>query len=224
MAEVEIRFEREDREGLVARGTYLIDAAKRFGIHFEDACLPDADIHFCSVTVKKGAALLSPETKAESEHFAKHGRSTNERLACQVKIDKTGEVVVMTKQKVEEPIAEGATIDDKNEQYRKEFTEMPLEKKIAHLVQLETIALGETVSFIINSPFKIADKVMDVMAEFGFKKEEKQKEAARPAEHQAKTNGGGPKTQEKPKAEEVAVEGPTIDDPIPSEPRESPKD
>ena len=64
-------------------------------------------------------------------------------------------------------------MEDRSEEYRKEFAEMPLEKKIANLVQLETIALGETVSFIINSPFKIADKVLDVMAEFGFKKEEK---------------------------------------------------
>jgi hypothetical protein len=74
---------------------------------------------------------------------------------------------------------------------------MPLEKKIANLVQLETIALGETVSFIINSPFKIADKVMDVMAEFGFKKEEQQKEAARPAEHQPNSQKGNSKTKEK---------------------------
>jgi ferredoxin len=182
MAEVEVKFEREHQEGVVPVGTYLIDAAKRFGIRFEDACLVDEGIHFCAVTVPSGSHLLSPETKAESEHFAEHGRRTNERLACQVKIDCPGEVVVMTKEKAKEPTVE-TNGDDKSEQYRKEFAEMPLEKKIANLVQLETIALGETVSFIINSPFKIADKVMDVMAEFGFKKEEQQKDAARPAEH-----------------------------------------
>ena len=105
----------------------------------------------------------------------------------------------MTEEKVNEPTAE-TPAGDMNEQYRKEFAELPLEKKIANLVQLETIALGETVSFIINSPFKIADKLMDVMAEFGFKKEEQQKEAARPAEHkakEAKTTGTGRKTKKK---------------------------
>ena len=41
---------------------------------------------------------------------------------------------------------------------------------------------------------------MDVMAEFGFKKEEQQKEAARPAEHkakEAKTDGTRRKTKKK---------------------------
>lgn len=199
MREVEIRFERENREGIVAAGTYLIDVCKRFGIRFEDACSIESDTHFCSVKVSKGTSLLSPETTVESEHFAKHGRSQNERLACQVKIDAPGEVVIMTGEKVKEPTVEAPT-EDMNEQYRKEFAELPLEKKIANLVQLETIALGETVSFIINSPFKIADKLMDVMAEFGFKKEEQQKEAARPAEHkakEAKTDGTGRKTKKK---------------------------
>jgi ferredoxin len=198
MTEVEIRFERENREGIVAVGTYLIDAAKRFGIRFEDVCVLETDTHFCSVEVPKGGGLLSPETAVEAEHFAEHGRRTNERLACQTKIDNPGEVVVMTEKKVEEPVVEPtANAADTNEQYRKEFTEMPLEKKIANLVQLETIALGETVSFIINSPFKIADKLMDVMAEFGFKKEEQQKEAARPAEHQQKAKGSTSKTKKK---------------------------
>ena len=92
----------------------------------------------------------------------------------------------MTKEKVKEEAPETESTEDKNEQYRKEFAELPLEKKIANLVQLETIALGETVSFIFNSPFKVADKIMDVMAEFGFKKEEREKNSARPEEHKAK--------------------------------------
>ena len=40
----------------------------------------------------------------------------------------------------------------KDEEFRKEFDELPLEKKIAALVELETVALGETFSFMINSP------------------------------------------------------------------------
>jgi ferredoxin len=193
MLEAHVRFERERREGIVAVGTYLLDAAKRFGIHFEDACIPETDTHYCSVVVSSGADLLSGMTGAESEHFAKAGRKTNERLACQVKIENPGEVEIMTEEKAKDPAPESKTTADSSEEYRKAFAEMPLEKKIANLVQLETIAFGETVSFIINSPFKIADKVMDVMAEFGFKKEEKQKEAARPAEHKSQEPQAGKK-------------------------------
>ncbi|MEP6705611.1 MAG: hypothetical protein ABJB34_12460 [Acidobacteriota bacterium] len=198
MLEAEIIFERENREGVVAIGTYLMDAAKRFGIHFEDVCVPVAGIHYCSVTVKSGKDLLSGMTGVESEHFSKIRRKANERLACQARIEKPGEIEIMTKKKVDDTSADAATASsDTSEDYKKAFTEMPLEKKIANLVQLETIAFGETVSFIINSPFKIADKVMDVMAEFGMKKEEKQKEAARPAEHQGKASNGTPNAKAK---------------------------
>jgi ferredoxin len=197
--EVEIKFEREKQEGIVAVGTYLIDAARRFGIRFDDACVVETGTHFCSVQVPVGADLLSPETTIENEYFADRSRRTGERLACQTKIEKPGEVVIMTEKKVEEPVAETGAEADKSEQYRKEFADMPLEKKIASLVQLETIALGETVSFIINSPFKIADKLMDVMAEFGFKKEEQEKKAARPAEHQEKAKSKRSKTSKKPR-------------------------
>jgi ferredoxin len=203
MLEAEIKFSREDREGVVAVGTYLIDAAKRFGIHFEDVCNPEAAIHHCSVVVASGSNLLSGLTKAEEDYFASNGRKTNERLACQVKIDKAGEVEIMTDKKVKDPEPEAKSNSaDSSEEYRKAFEEMPLEKKIANLVQLETIALGETVSFIINSPFKVADKLMDVMAEFGFKKEERQKESARPAEHKAASaSAAKPKTKKKAKDE-----------------------
>jgi ferredoxin len=197
MLEAHVRFERERREGIVAVGTYLLDAAKRFGIHFEDACIPETDTHYCSVVISSGVDLLSGMTKAESEHFAKAGRKTNERLACQVKIENPGEVEIMTEEKAKDPAPESKPTADSSEEYRKAFAEMPLEKKIANLVQLETIAFGETVSFIINSPFKIADKVMDVMAEFGFKKEEKQKEAARPAEHKTREPHSGKKSAKK---------------------------
>lgn len=197
MAEVELRFERENLEGVVAVGTYLLDAAKRLGVHFEDSCIAGSDIHFCSVVISSGAGLLSPETKTETEYFQMHGRRKGERLACQVRIKNPGEVVVMTEEKVkEEPKVEAPT-DDSNEQYRKEFAEMPLEKKIANLVRLETIAFGETVSFIINSPFKVADKILDVAAEFGFKKEERQKESARPAEHKAEAADTAPRPKKK---------------------------
>ncbi|HTK27271.1 MAG TPA: hypothetical protein VL327_11985 [Pyrinomonadaceae bacterium] len=184
MAEVDIKFEREGLEGVVAEGSYLIDAMKRLGVRLDGVCEPQNEIHFCAVTVTQGAGLLSAETSAETEYFAKYGRGDNERLACQTKFERGGEVTIMTKEKKEEPAAAA----DREAEYRKEFTELPLEKKISSLLQLEAIALGETVSFVINSPFKVFEKAMDVMAEFGFKLEKEAKEATRPKEH-TKTEG-----------------------------------
>jgi len=206
MTEVEVKFEREKLEGVVAVGTYVIDAAKRFGIHFDEICFRESDEHHCSVVISSGIDLLSPLTSAEKEYFEKNGRKTNERLACQAKIEKPGEVVIMTKKKDKDAAEEAKRDAERNEAYRKEFAEMPLEKQIASLVQLESIALSETVSFIINSPFKIADKVIDVMAEFGFKKEEKEREAARPAEHKENGNGTEKATESKEESKTAASE------------------
>lgn len=211
MSVVELKFEREDREGVVAVGTYLIDAARRFGIAFDGECMQNEGIHFCSLIVAAGEPNLSPLTSVETEHFAGIGRKPNERLACQVKIDSPGEVVIMTNEKQEEKSKE--KVDEQNEQYKKEFKELPLEKKLAALVQLEAIALGETFSFIFNSPYMVFDKVMDVMAEFGLKKEQQSKQAARPKEHEdARSNvdasaepgkkGASRKSGVKPKAAE----------------------
>ena len=203
MSEAVVRFDNEDLEGFVAVESYLNDAAKRFGVRFEDVCHPDEDEHFCSVVIADGADRLSPMTRLENEHFAKDGRKENERLACQAKISTAGEIVIMTDKK-KEKAAKNTPDEDANEKYRKEFAEMPFEQKISNLVQLEAIALGETFSYILNSPFMAFDKVMDVMADFGFKKEAGERAAGRPEEHKkesAPTPAEEPKSKGKPKAE-----------------------
>lgn len=178
MKDVEISFVREGVSGVVAVGNYLSNAMRQFGIRIEPDCDNSAGMHNCEVTVTVGEKLLSPVTAAELKHWGDGGRKAGVRLACQAQIVKTGEIVVMTKENKEEPKTES-----RGEQFRKEFTELPLEQKISELVRLEAIALGETFSFILNSPLKVFEKVGDVMAEFGKKLENEDKKATRPAEH-----------------------------------------
>ena len=192
--EVDIKFEREGREGIIPVGTYLFDAARRFGIDLECEVIGKTDDMFdCAVQILKGKELLSGFTKLEMEQLSDVSRKNGERLARQAKIEKSGEVVIMTKEKVKEEKEEAK---EKQEQYRKEFEELPLEKKIASLVELEGIALSETFSFILNSPYKIGEKIIDVLAEFGLKFEKEAKEATTPGEHKAEE-----KAEEKVKAE-----------------------
>ena len=184
--EANLTFKREEREGVVPIGSYLSDAAARLGVRPEEKCIPSENLHFCQVSVLEGDGHLSPRTAHETEFLASEGAGEAERLGCQTKIDEPGEIVIMTKEKKEEKSE--ATPEEAAKEYTKEFSELPLEKKIAQLVQLEAIALGETVSFVINSPYLIFEKAMEVMAEFGMKKEEAGKKAGRPAEH-TETNG-----------------------------------
>jgi uncharacterized 2Fe-2S/4Fe-4S cluster protein (DUF4445 family) len=206
MAEVLLKIESEGREGVLAVGSYLINAAGRLGSRIEDDPDSNEGVHTCGVVVESGMELLSDLTEIEREQFAKHGRKTNERLACQTKFVKPGEIIIMTDEKKKKD-SEKETEEEFKERFRKEFEEMPLEKKISNLVQLEFIALGETINFVLNSPYKVIDKVMDVMAEFGLKKDEAAKQANRPKEHQA-ANGGTPKeTESKGKSEDAPAAG-----------------
>ncbi|CAN5548367.1 hypothetical protein BH10ACI2_BH10ACI2_15940 [soil metagenome] len=181
MPDVDITFEREGLHGIVAVGTYLSDAAKRFGVVFEAECDRAKTAHLCSVIVKSGSDLLSPLTKAETEHFGGNGRRSNERLACEASIIKPGEIVIMTDQKTDEAKAAEAPKDT----FQEEFEALPLEKKIARLLKMEAITLGETFSYVVNSPFKVVEKVGDVIAEFGMKIENEARKAAKPPEAEA---------------------------------------
>ena len=176
--EADIKFEREGRNGIIPVGTYLFDAARRLGVNLEGGIIGE-NLDF-AVKIVKGKEFLSDFTKLETEHLSDASRKNGERLARQAKIEKSGEVVIMTKEKVTETKEE---TQEKQEQYRKEFEELPLEKKIASLVELEGIALSETFSFILNSPYKIGEKIVDVLSEFGLKFEKEDKDAATPDEH-----------------------------------------
>ncbi len=193
MNQVELKFEREDLAGLVAVGTYLSDAARRFGIELQNEQFDEKD--YSVVKIIKGSELLSTATKTESELLSESRREQGERLAEEVKIEKSGEIIVMS---TEKKVEEKPTEEERRETYRKEFEELPLQKKIASLLELESIVLSETLSFIINSPQKLVSMAMDVLAEMGLKMEDEAKKQARPEEHQ---NGDG-----EPSVKEETVE------------------
>lgn len=178
--EATLTFKREGRDGIIPVGSYLSDAARRFGVLFEAKCILPEHIHHCQVTVDEGGGLLTPLTSEEIGFLGE--RPGNDRLACQARIASAGDIVVMTKE-AKKAEAEADDAVSASERYSKEFAELPLEKKFSELVHLESIALGETVSFVLNSPYQVFGKVVDILAEFGFKKEEAGKRAARPSEH-----------------------------------------
>lgn len=199
MSEIEIKFERENRDGIAVAQSYLIDAARRIGVEITCERLGLTDD--CAVTIKSGGELLTEPTKAEKEVLGDERLKKGERLACQAKLEKAGEITVLTAEKKKEEKTEA----EEAEEYRKKFAELPLEKKIADLVRLEAIALGETFNFILNSPSNIVSKVMDIMAEFGLKLDKEAKDAQTPDEHKAQENGNKPAEKEE-KAEKKEAE------------------
>ena len=196
MGEVEIRFG-SGREGIVPTGSYLIDAVRRMGVDTSGDCM-EMDAHDCAFEIEEGIELFSEMSDAEREHLPKGSRKDRTRLACYARIEKPGVIVVMAKEK-KEPKPEDKAANGGVDPFVKEFEKLPLEKKIAELMQLEAITLSETFAYVMNGPFKVAEKIGDVMAEFGFQKEADQKERSRPAQAAAtgETTSNGPKAKPK---------------------------
>ena len=184
MDDVFIRFESEGREGIVAAGTYLMDAALRLGVDVNDDCREGAEEHHCSMKVSGGGELLSAPTNLETVTLSETARKAGERLSCQVKIEKAGEITIMSVERPSEEKEQAKKEEPgKAEEFKREFESMPLDEKFASLVELEAMALGETFSYVFNSPFEAAGKVVDVLAHFGWKKDKADHEAKKPEEH-----------------------------------------
>jgi ferredoxin len=176
---VDIKFQPDGLGGVIAEGTYLWDAAKRLGVNLPAQCEGRGECDTCAVVVEKGATLLSSLTEAERKLLSPERLAGGERLACQVKVEHGGELVLRPV-----PVTERAeTTEETVKDFRKEFRELPLDRKLATLVELEAVTMMQTLNTIANSPFSLVEKVMDFMAGKGRLMSEREREERRPAEH-----------------------------------------
>ena len=157
---VSITFEPSGINGLVAEGTYLIDAARRMGAPLGSGCTSGkGECPECVVSVKAGANLLSPPSMVEEQQLGAEQLDQSLRLACQVKIENHGEVVVMNAARPERT----APVDDGSELMKK-FGALPLGKKLATLVQMEAVAMSEAFDTAIEKPLAFGSKAFDAIA------------------------------------------------------------
>jgi ferredoxin len=158
---VSITFEPSGISGLVAEGTYLIDAARRMGASLGAGCTAGkGECPACLISVKAGAALLSLPSIAEEKQLGVEQLDQHLRLACQVKIENPGEVVVMVAAR---PQTRSAPNNSESE-LRTKFGALPLNKKIATLLQLEAITMSEAFDSAIEKPLAFGAKTFDAIA------------------------------------------------------------
>ncbi len=193
--EAELKFVREKRNGIAVVGSCLFDAAGRLGIFIESECDRAGKCDSCAVRIVSGGGHLSELTPAETEHLTAARRKSGERLSCQATIIKQGEISIMTQEKKKD---EKAPEEQRAEEYKKEFAALPLEKKIERLMELEAIAFGETVSYVLNAPYTFGGKLVDFLAQYGFKMEADEKKAKQPAAETTESGNAGPEIK-KPK-------------------------
>ena len=151
---VEIRFEPNGPSGLVAEGTTVLDAAGRLGFQIPDCGECDGA---CAVKIITGATLLSALTDGERRQLSTERLAGGERLACQCKVERGGELVLELVAQTERP----RTSQEKTRDLKKEFSELPFERKIATLAQLETIAMTEAFDAITDVSLSFGKKIFD---------------------------------------------------------------
>jgi ferredoxin len=191
---VDIKFEPDGRSGIIAEGTYLWDAAKRLGVRLPAECEGRGECDTCAVIVEEGATLLSSLTEAERKLLSPERLAAGERLACQVRVEHAGELTLRPV-----PFTERAeTTEEAVKDFRKEFKEMPLDRKMATLAELEAVTMFQTLSTVMNLPFTIGEKVMDLMAGRGRAKTRQEREARRPAEHRGAASAAEQQAEEPP--------------------------
>jgi ferredoxin len=156
---VSITFEPSGINGLVAEGTYLIDAARRMGAPLGAGCTAGkGECPSCVVSVKAGANLLSAPSLAEEQQLGSEQLDQALRLACQVKLENHGDVVVMAAARPQR----SGTVDDGSE-LTKRFGALPLGKKLATLMQLEAITMSEAFDSAIEKPLAFGSKTFDAI-------------------------------------------------------------
>ena len=183
---VNVEIGPDGRQGIVAEGTYLWDAAKRLGVRLPAECEGRGECDTCAVIVREGATLLSELTEAERTRLSPERLAAGERLACQTKIEHGGTLVIEPV-----PVTERAeTTEETKKDFSTEFRQLPLQQKLATLVELEAIAAVQTVKAVADLPGTLFQKGLRVMADFGRAREQRQRAAHRPAEHMEKNDGG----------------------------------
>jgi ferredoxin, 2Fe-2S len=154
---VAITFEPSGISGAVATGTYLIDAAKRLGAPLGTGCMRGkGECATCLVHVSIGVDLLSIPGSIEQTVLGAEQLNQGFRLACQAKIEGSGEVVVRAA-----PPKPKEAGPDRDAELRKEFGELPLQKKIATLLQFEAITMNEAFNAAIEKPLEFGGRALD---------------------------------------------------------------
>ncbi|HEV3468341.1 MAG TPA: 2Fe-2S iron-sulfur cluster-binding protein [Pyrinomonadaceae bacterium] len=176
---VEWKVEGEGRGGVVAEGTYLWEAARRLGVRLPAECEGRGECDTCAVVVEEGATLLSGLTAAERERLSPERLAAGERLACQAKVERGGDLVL----RPVPPTERAETTEEAVKDIRQEFRQMPLQKKLATLVELEAVTAAQTLDRIISLPFAAFEKGLDLLAVRGRRLARDERATRRPAEH-----------------------------------------
>ena len=164
---VEIKFEPDGTSAMFPEGTSILDAARNLGFQIPDCGVCDGR---CAVSIVAGSTLLSDLTDIERKELSPERLAAGERLACQLKAERAGEIVIRLATRAERT----RSAEEKSRDLRQEFSELPFERKIATLMQLETVAATEAFDKITDASYSLGKKIFDTVLSFDPTKTDKQ--------------------------------------------------
>ncbi|MFL6254565.1 MAG: 2Fe-2S iron-sulfur cluster-binding protein [Pyrinomonadaceae bacterium] len=173
--------------GLVADGTYLLDAARRHGIALPTECGGRGECDTCALIVESGAALLSAPTEAELLRLGAERLAAGERLACQAKAERAGDLALRPVPAVER----AETTEETARDFKEEFKRLPLRKKLSTLAGLEAEMAYETLVRAVDIPFELFGKGLDLLAGRGRKLSQTERARRQPTTPQPPPPAGG---------------------------------
>jgi len=180
--------------GLIADGTFLLDAARRHGVDLPTECGGRGECDTCAVVVEAGAALLSAPTEAERLRLGAERLAAGERLACQAKAEREGDLSLRPVPQV----ARAETTEETARDFKEEFKRLPLRKKLATLAGLEAEMAYETLVRAVDLPFEIMGKGLDLLAGRGRRLSESDRARRKPAPTPTPPAAGGDPDPEGP--------------------------
>ena len=157
---VQITFEPDKGSGLVAEGTYIWEAAKRMGVSLPAECKGRGECDSCAVVIVRGGELLSAATSAEEKMLGRdrlEQTGQTERLACQARLDKQGEITVSFA-----PAREG---EQKQSEFANTFRGLPFKEKVGALIELEAVTITGALNSVRGSYHALVAKFLNLTPE-----------------------------------------------------------
>lgn len=179
---VYLRYEPDGLSGVIPEGSYLWEATRRLGVRLRAECGGRGQCDSCAVIVEAGLELLSAPTMVERERLTNEQLSAGWRLACQTLIERGGELVV--REAVAEEKRDRKDEEEPTERLRREFLQMPFERKLAALLEFEAITVYQALDVLARLPSKAGEKLLDWVAARGRALEERQRQDRRAAGRQ----------------------------------------
>jgi ferredoxin len=152
---VEITFEIDEGHGLVAEGASLWEAAKRLGVRLPADCQGRGECDACAVLVSEGSELLSPANEIEVKILGPVRLGLTERLACQTKLERPGEVVVR-----QSPVAPASGAKPEAGKVA-----LPFKQKVSEFIESEAMKISAAMNLLREQSDALVGKVLNLKSQ-----------------------------------------------------------